>query len=74
MVPFSTVSDLGTLSVYQKVTQDFESYKTIVEKSILPTNYSDINQIDAQILVAISLMVVGFLTIFILEKIGNKVK
>jgi putative membrane protein len=74
VIPFSNVSDLGTLSVYQKVTQDFESYKTIVEKSILPSNYSDINQIDAQILVAISLMVVGFLTIFILEKIGNKVK
>ncbi|QRM89692.1 DUF368 domain-containing protein [Lacinutrix sp. WUR7] len=74
VVPFSTVSDLGTLSVYQKVTQDFESYKTIVEKSILPSNYSDVNQIDAQVLVAMSLMVVGFLTIFILEKIGNKVK
>ncbi|MBQ0787676.1 MAG: DUF368 domain-containing protein [Oceanihabitans sp.] len=74
VIPFSSVSDLGTLSVYQKTIQDFESYKTIIEKSISPSNYSELNQIDAQVFTAIALMIIGFLTIFILEKIGNKVK
>lgn len=74
VVSFTNVSDLGTLSVYQKTIQDFESYKTIIEKSISPSHYSELNQIDAQVLTAIALMVAGFLTIFILEKIGNKVK
>jgi len=74
VVSFTSVSDLGTLSVYQKTIQDFESYKTIIEKSISPSHYSELNQIDAQVLTAIALMVAGFLTIFILEKIGNKVK
>ncbi|WP_452231840.1 DUF368 domain-containing protein [Lacinutrix sp. MEBiC02595] len=74
VVPFSSVSDLGTLSVYQKTIQNFESYKTITEKSILPSHYSELNQMDAQLLTAMALMTVGFLTIFILEKIGNKVK
>ena len=74
VVSFTSVSDLGTLSVYQKTIQDFESYKTIIEKSISPSHYSELNQIDAQVLTAIVLMIAGFLTIFILEKIGNKVK
>ncbi|MDO6598092.1 DUF368 domain-containing protein [Oceanihabitans sp. 2_MG-2023] len=74
IIPFSSLSDLGTLSVYQKTIQNFESYKTIVEKSILPSNFSEINQTNAQLLTAVALMITGFLTIFILEKIGNKVK
>jgi putative membrane protein len=74
VVPFTSVSDLGTLSVYQKTIQDYESYKTIIEKSISPSNYSKLNQIDDQVFTAIALMTIGFLTIFILEKIGNKVK
>jgi len=40
----------------------------LLEKSITPSAYIG----DAQILAAISLMVVGFMTIFILEKIGSK--
>ena len=74
VVPFSSISDLGTLSVYQKTIQNFESYKTVAEQSILPSNFSEINQTDGQIITAIILMTVGFLTIFILEKVGNKVK
>jgi len=73
VIPFANITNLGTLSVYQKTIQDFESYKTIVEKSILPSSFTELNLIDAQVLIAIALMVIGFLTIFILEKIGNKV-
>ena len=39
-----------------------------IEKSILPTEYDG----DPQVVFAICLMVIGFLTIFILEKIGSK--
>ena len=39
-----------------------------LEKSILPTEYDG----DPQVVFAICLMVIGFLTIFILEKIGSK--
>ncbi|MFD2824248.1 DUF368 domain-containing protein [Lacinutrix iliipiscaria] len=75
VIPFSSISDLGTLSVYQKNVQDFEAYKTIVEQSIMPSTFSEINnQIDPQTMLAIGLMVIGFLTIFILEKIGTKVQ
>jgi putative membrane protein len=73
VVPFANISNLGTLSEYQKNIDDFDSYKTIIEQSILPSHFSEINeQIDAQTFSALVLMVAGFLTIFILEKIGNK--
>jgi len=74
IVPFSSVSDLGTLSVFQKNTNNFESYKTVIEQSISPLNYSKLNAIDHQLTFAIILMITGFLTIFILEKIGSKTK
>lgn len=40
----------------------------LVEKSISPFNYDG----DPQLIFAISLMIIGFLTIFILERLGNK--
>ena len=73
ILAFSDISELGTLSVYQQQMNDFESYKMVSEKSIMAFQYSEINDyIDPQVLPAIILMVVGFLTIFILEKIGSK--
>jgi len=39
-----------------------------MEKSILPTAFNG----DNQLLVAILLMIAGFLTIFIVEKVGAK--
>ncbi|MGB1308714.1 MAG: DUF368 domain-containing protein [Oceanihabitans sp.] len=73
VVPFSSISDLGTLAVYQQKTQDFESYKTVVEESILAFQYAELNHyISAQTIPAIGLMIAGFLTIFILEKVGNQ--
>ena len=70
---FSDISNVGTLSIHQQETQDFETLKLIAEKSVLPSTYSNLNQgVDAQLLWAICLMIVGFLTIFLLEKIGNK--
>lgn len=68
IVDFISISDLGNLSIYQKGINDFETYKTVVEKSIWPSAYSG----DSQTWAAIALMIFGFLTIFILEKIGNK--
>ena len=70
---FFEVSDLGTLSVYQKSIGDFETLKTVTEVSVSPWSYADINGgIDPQVLTSILLMITGFLTIFILEKIGKK--
>ncbi len=67
-LPFSEVSELGTLSVYQKSVQDFESYKTAVEQSVSPSAYQSLNGgMDPQLTTAILLMIVGFLTIFLLE-------
>ncbi|WAC01902.1 DUF368 domain-containing protein [Lacinutrix neustonica] len=71
-VPFHVVSDLGTLSVFQKNENDFDSYKTVIEQSISPFRYAEINNTDHQIYLAIALMIAGFLTIFILEKVGAK--
>ena len=44
----------------------------VIEQSISPSHYAEINQVSAQLPLAIGLMIAGFLTIFILEKIGNK--
>ncbi|OMP30430.1 DUF368 domain-containing protein [Mangrovimonas sp. DI 80] len=74
ILPFSEISDLATLSVYQKQIQNFDTYKLISEHSILPFNYSELNNqlVNNQIPAALGLMILGFFTIFILEKIGSK--
>ena len=72
IVDFETVSNFGTLGIYQKSIQNFDSYKMVIEQSISPSYYAEINQVTAHLPLAIGLMVVGFLTIFILEKVGNK--
>ncbi|RLD28707.1 MAG: DUF368 domain-containing protein [Bacteroidetes bacterium] len=73
VIPFSDLSNLGTLSIYQQQTNDFETYKTVVENSISAVQYATINNsIDSQLLPAIILMIAGFLTILILEKLGSK--
>ncbi|QDO93971.1 DUF368 domain-containing protein [Formosa sediminum] len=71
ILPFSEVSELGTLSIFEKQTQLTEIYKTVVERSTSPSIYSNMNQIDAQLIPAIGLMIAGFLTIFILERVGT---
>jgi len=72
VVPFSEVSDYGTLSLLQQNLQDFESYKVTLEKSISPMYYSAINkEIDPQLGYAILFTVIGFLTIFILERVAT---
>ena len=72
-VPISEITEFGTIEVYQRQINDFETLKMVSEKSVSPFHYSEINNtIDPQIALAIGLMVVGFLTIFILERIGSK--
>lgn len=74
IVNFSSITDYGTLSVYQKQMNDFESYKTVLEESVLPIHYSELNSYIAssQLTTSIFLMILGFLTIFILERLGSK--
>ncbi len=72
VIPFSTISDLSTLSVFQKQINNFESYKTVTEESISPFVFSELNIENHQLTIAILLMIAGFLTIFILEKIGTR--
>lgn len=72
IIEFEEVSNLGTLSVFQKNTNNFESYKTVLEESVSPYTYSVINGVNHQLLFAVGLIIAGFLTIFILEKIGSK--
>jgi len=70
---FSDVTQTGTLSVYQKLIDDFDSLIVITEKNTLPFQYSLRNDnMDSQVLFAIILMIVGFFTIFILERLGDK--
>jgi len=65
---FSSISNLGTLSLFQQKTNDFETYKTVVDESISPLAYVG----NSHLLWAIVLMLIGFFTIFILEKVGAK--
>ena len=71
-IPFSEVSDLATLSVFQQQNNDFETLKMIQEVNISPIHYSELNHylVSEHLNYAIILMVIGFLTIFILEKLG----
>lgn len=72
-LPVSKITEYGTIEVYQRQISDFETLKMASEKSVMPLHYSEINHaIDPQIAWAVALMIVGFLTIFILEKIGSK--
>ena len=72
-IPFNTITDLGSLSIFQIKIQNFESYKVMLEKSISPYTYSTINNgIDSQLLLAIVFMILGFSTILLLEKTANK--
>jgi putative membrane protein len=72
---FSDVSDLSNLTLYQQQLMDFESLKVVSERSISAFTYSELNNnINPQILPAIALMIAGFLTIFILEKLGTRKK
>ncbi len=74
-VPVSQITDYGTIEVYQRQINDFDTFKMVSEKSVSPFHYSEINNtIDPQIAMAVGLMIVGFLTIFILEKIGSKTR
>ena len=71
IIEFTTVSTTRTLSVLQKSTQDFETYKTAFEKSVSPFHFSKINGAqDPQLMYALLFAVIGFLTIFILERIA----
>ncbi len=75
VVEFTGISKYETLSVLQQNTLDFETYKTVLEQSVLPSTFSQINaNTNPQLFLAIGLMIAGFLTIFILEKVGNKAK
>ncbi|MEZ4974973.1 MAG: DUF368 domain-containing protein [Flavobacteriaceae bacterium] len=70
---FGGLDKINTLSVLQQRTGDFETLKTVTEKSVWPFYYSDLNDgIDHQLLTSVLLMLAGFLTIFILERIGKK--
>lgn len=73
--PFSDFSSLGTLSVYQQESQNFESYKTAVERSVSPFHFSEINAgMDAQLWMALLFILIGFLTIFLLERTAQNKK
>lgn len=70
---FNQISDLGTLSVFQKQNLDFSSHKIMVEKSISPYTYTEINHgIDSQLFLAIFFMILGFSVVFLLEKTAAK--
>ena len=64
---------LGTLSLAQKQGNDFKAFKSVLESSISPERYAEINHnIDPQIWAAIGLMLLGFLTLLVLERIAQK--
>ena len=71
-IPFETITNFGSLSVYQKSIQNFEGFKVMLEKSISPFTYSEINNgLDSKLFLAIIFMILGFSTIILLEKLAN---
>jgi putative membrane protein len=75
VVQFNEVSNLGSLSVYEKQLNNFENYKVALEKSISPFRYSEVNLgVDSQLLPAIILAIVGFAIILLMEKLAVQKK
>ncbi|WP_338733108.1 DUF368 domain-containing protein [Mangrovimonas cancribranchiae] len=73
IIPLSDLTPLNTLSLFQQQIHNFETYKVATERSVLPTTFSNMNgNIDAHTTTAIVLMILGFVTILALEKIGSK--
>lgn len=73
VIPMADISELSNLALYQQQIVDFESLKVVTEKSVSAFKYSQLNNnIDSQLIPAVLLMIAGFLTIFILEKLGNQ--
>lgn len=70
VIPFSEVSDLGNLSLYQKQTNDYETYKIALEQSVSPFSFDG----DAQLTLAIVLAIVGFGLILLMEKLAVQKK
>lgn len=71
VIPFQDVSNLGTLSVFQRIDHNFDSFKTGLEHSVSPFYYSEINDyLDPQIYLAIIFAIIGFISIFMLERIS----
>jgi len=69
VVSMSEISVEGTLSVHQKNIADFESHKVVLEQSISPFKYAEINQgIDPQLWQSILFMVMGIAVILLLEQ------
>lgn len=72
-IPFNEITELGSLSVFQVNNQNFDSYKIMTEESISPFTYSEINNgIDSHLFLAIIFMILGFITILMLELTANK--
>jgi putative membrane protein len=75
IVPFMSVSDLGSLSIFQKQINNFERYKIAMEESVLPLQYAVENQhIDSQFRIALLLAVAGFFLILWMEKLAVRKK
>lgn len=73
IVAFDTISNLGSLTVYQKQINTFETYKIALEKSVLPLKYTEANLGENNNLVlAIALAILGFVLILVLEKLAKK--
>ncbi|MFD2550328.1 DUF368 domain-containing protein [Bizionia sediminis] len=73
VLKLTDITSYGNLTLYQQQLVDFDSLKLISEASVSPQTYAlQNNGVDPQILPALALMLAGFLTIFILERLGNK--
>ena len=58
--------------VLETFTDRHGEIRALVEQNVLPGTYESINNFSAQILPAIVLMVLGFVIVFVLEKVGEK--
>jgi putative membrane protein len=73
IVAIEEVTNLGSLPVYQKEINNFETYKIALEKSVSPFQYSEANlELSSQLVGAVILAIVGFALILLMEKLAVK--
>lgn len=73
IIYFSKISNVGTLSVFQKINLDFNTFKPVLEDNIFPQLFYVINNKESfHLLASVIFVLVGILFVIMLEKVSLK--
>ena len=75
IIDFSKISNVGTLSVFQKINLDSNTFEPVLEENISPQVFSAINNKEpSHLLESVIFVLVGFLFVIMLEQVSFKLQ